>query len=110
MKENMKYIQLNNVFLIIASLIVGYYNIWIGLVMAVMCVISVRKQIIEKQKYDEKMDSYVETFNMTMDYKTRQSISNLNLPLCMCNTEGIIIWYNKRFSEMIGKKGLLGTV
>ena len=50
MKENMKYIQLNNVFLIIASLIVGYYNIWIGLVMAVMCVISVRKQIIEKQK------------------------------------------------------------
>ena len=108
MKENMKYIQLNNVFLIIASLIVGYYNIWIGLVMAVMCVISVRKQIIEKQKYDEKMDSYVETFNMTMDYKTRQSISNLNLPLCMCNTEGIIIWYNKRFSEMIGKKGLFG--
>lgn len=108
MKENMKYIQLNNVFLIIASLIVGYYNIWAGIVMAVICVISIRKQIIEKQKYDEKMDSYVETFNMTMDYKTRQSISNLNLPLCMCNTEGVIVWYNKRFSEMVGKKGLFG--
>lgn len=108
MKENMKYIQLNNVFLIIATLIVGYYNIWIGMAMAVICVISIRRQITEKQKYDEKMDSYVETFNMTMDYKTRQSISNLNLPLCMCNTEGIIVWYNKKFSEMVGKKGLFG--
>ncbi|MGB5824417.1 MAG: DHH family phosphoesterase [Proteocatella sp.] len=104
----MKYIKLNNICLIASTLIVSYYNIWLGLAMGVFFIISIKNQTIEKQKYEEKMDSYVETFNMTMDYKTRQSISNLNLPLCMCNTEGIIVWYNKRFSELVGKKGLFG--
>lgn len=108
MKDNMKYIKLNNIFLILSALIVAYYNIWLGLTLAVVCIITIRNQTIEKKKYEEKMDSYVETFNMTMDYKTRQSISNLNLPLCMCNTQGIIVWYNKRFSELVGKKGLFG--
>lgn len=108
MKDNMKYIKLTNICLIASALIVSYYNIWLGLIMGVLCIISIKNQTIEKQKYDEKMDSYVETFNMTMDYKTRQSISNLNLPLCMCNTEGIIVWYNKKFSELVAKKGLFG--
>lgn len=108
MKDNIKYIKLNNVLSLILSIIVAYYNILFGIVAVAACVIFIRKQIIENQKYEEKMDSYVETFNMTMDYKTRQSISNLNLPLCMCNMEGIIVWYNKKFSELIGKKGIFG--
>lgn len=108
MKDNIKYIKLSNLLSLLLSMVIAYYNIWIGLTSAVICIIFIRNQIIENQKYEEKMDSYVETFNMTMDYKTRQSISNLNLPLCMCNTEGIIVWYNKKFSELIGKKGLFG--
>lgn len=108
MKDNIKYIKLSNLLSLLLSMVIAYYNIWIGLASAVICLIFIRNQVIENQKYEEKMDSYVETFNMTMDYKTRQSISNLNLPLCMCNTEGVIVWYNKKFSELIGKKGLFG--
>lgn len=108
MKDNIKYIKLNNVLSLLLAMIVAYYNIWLGAGAVIACFIFIRNQVIENQKYEEKMDSYVETFNMTMDYKTRQSISNLNLPLCMCNTEGVIVWYNKRFSELIGKKGLFG--
>ncbi len=108
MKDNIKYIKLSNLLSLLLSMVIAYYNVWIGLASAVICLIFIRNQVIENQKYEEKMDSYVETFNMTMDYKTRQSISNLNLPLCMCNTEGVIVWYNKKFSELIGKKGLFG--
>lgn len=108
MKDNMKYMKLNNIWLVASALIIAYYNIWLGMIMGVFCAVFIKNQTLEKQKYEEKMDSYVETFNMTMDYKTRQSISNLNLPLCMCNKEGIIVWYNKKFSELVDKKGLFG--
>lgn len=99
-----------SLFLVIMCLVVLYYNLVFGMVFGAISIIIIKNNQLQKQKYEEKMDSYLETFNMTMDYKTRQSISNLHLPLCMVNKEGIIVWYNKKFSELVGKKGMFGEL
>lgn len=99
-----------SLFLVIMCLVVLYYNLAFGMIFGAISIIIIKNNQLQKQKYEEKMDSYLETFNMTMDYKTRQSISNLHLPLCMVNKEGIIVWYNKKFSELVSKKGMFGEL
>ncbi len=64
---------------------------------------------MEQKKYDKEWTQYIETLSLSMDHSTKQAITNLPIALCMCKTNGTITWYNKRFTALAMKKGLLGT-
>lgn len=108
MKENDISAGYSNVFMIIVSLVLMYFNIILGFISLVISIVIIKQLLEAEKKQQQEMDSYLETFTMTMDFRTKQSISNFYMPLVMANNKGIIVWYNKRFSEIIGKKGLFG--
>lgn len=99
---------LNSMLLITLSILLFAPRPIIGFIALVCSIILIKKQHNDTKKAKEEMDSYLETFTMTMDYKTKQSISNLHTPLCMVNPQGTIVWYNKTLSELFDKKGLFG--
>lgn len=94
--------------MIAISVLLMFYNILVGCIALLVAGIVMKIQSDDEKKQQKEMDSYLETFTMTMDYRTKQSISNLHMPLCMVNNKGIIVWYNKKLSEVLGKKGLFG--
>lgn len=96
------------IFMVIVSFILMYFHIITGFISLVISVIIAKQMIEAEKKQQQEMDSYLETFTMTMDFRTKQSISNFYIPLVMANNKGIIVWYNKKFSELVGKKGLFG--
>ena len=108
MKEKWSSLILSNIFTVAISMLLMIFNIYIGLGALLISVILIKLQLDEEKKQQKERDSYFETFTMTMDYRTKQSISNLHIPLCMVNSKGIIVWYNKKLSEVFGKKGLFG--
>ncbi|MDO5096603.1 MAG: DHH family phosphoesterase [Peptostreptococcaceae bacterium] len=108
MKEKGNSLVFSNIFMVAASIGLMFYNIFIGLAALAISGLIIKVQSDEEKKQQQEMDSYLETFTMTMDYRTKQSISNLHMPLCMVNGKGIIVWYNKKLSDVFGKKGLFG--
>lgn len=98
----------SSVFMLILSLLVSAFNIYLGVAALVASGLIIKIQSDTEKKKSKERESYFETFTMTMDYRTKQSISNLHLPLCMVNEQGIIVWYNKRLAEVFARKGLFG--
>lgn len=108
MNEKLNSLVFSNIFMIAISVLLMFYNILVGCIALLVAGIVMKIQSDDEKKQQKEMDSYLETFTMTMDYRTKQSISNLHMPLCMVNNKGIIVWYNKKLSEVLGKKGLFG--
>lgn len=108
MKEKGNSLVFSNIFMVVTSIALMFYNIFIGLFALGISGLIIKVQSDEEKKQQQEMDSYLETFTMTMDYRTKQSISNLHMPLCMVNSKGIIVWYNKKLSDVFEKKGLFG--
>ncbi len=108
MKEKGNSLVFSNIFMVATSIALMFYNIFIGLIALAISGLIIKVQSDEEKKQQQEMDSYLETFTMTMDYRTKQSISNLHMPLCMVNSKGIVVWYNKKLSDVFGKKGLFG--
>ncbi|MDO5062530.1 MAG: DHH family phosphoesterase [Peptostreptococcaceae bacterium] len=108
MNEKLNSLVFSNIFMLAVSVLLMFYNILVGCIALLVAGIVMKIQSDDEKKQQKEMDSYLETFTMTMDYRTKQSISNLHMPLCMVNNKGIIVWYNKKLSEVLGKKGLFG--
>jgi len=49
---------------------------------------------------NESMKAYTEHIFQTVDKTMSYSISNHPLPLCMIDSEGAFLWFNKKFSEI----------
>lgn len=98
----------SNIFMVLVSFLLMFFYPVLGFFALVIAIVLIRQQLEQEKKQQQEMDAYMETFTMTMDFKTKQSITNFYIPLVMCNAKGIIIWYNKGFSDLIGKKGLFG--
>lgn len=108
MSDKKSILFLNLAFTLILSGLLAFYNIYAGIVAVILSLLLFKRQNDLNKRSKQELDSYLETFTMTMDYKTKQSISNLHTPLCMVNQKGNILWYNKSLSILFGKKGLFG--
>lgn len=108
MKEKDFSTAYSNIFMVVLSLILMYFHLIVGFISLAVGGLIIKQQLEAEKKQQQEMDSYMETFTMTMDFKTKQSITNFYIPLVMSNNKGIIVWYNKSFSDLIGKKGLFG--
>ncbi|MGL5440454.1 MAG: DHH family phosphoesterase [Filifactoraceae bacterium] len=109
MKANVKLRRLCIVGLGIATLILLYYNKLIGVAFfcfeLYICYIS----YVNKKRETREWTEYIEDLSMTMDNTTRKALTNLPIPLCVCKIDGSLNWYNKKFTELVNKKNLLGV-
>jgi c-di-AMP phosphodiesterase-like protein len=55
---------------------------------------------IGKSKRNESMKAYAEHIFQTVDKTMSYSVANHPLPLCMIDSDGNFLWYNKKFSEI----------
>ncbi len=55
---------------------------------------------IRSGRKSESMKAYTEHIFQIVDKTMSYSISNHPLPLCMIDSEGVFLWYNKKFAEI----------
>lgn len=55
----------------------------------------------------EKIEKHIENINFNAKDFNRSSLSNFPLPMVTIELNGMIVWYNEIFENMIGKDGIL---
>ena len=92
----------------ILSLIMMYFNIYIGTVVFILFVYIVfhnwRIRDIRRQEWNK----YIQDLAVDIDEVTKKAILNMPMPLCILEFDGSITWYNTRFYEMTEKEDTLG--
>lgn len=94
--------------LLVGSILFLRYNYWVTLAGVVLVIVMFVLERLERRKKDAEWTQYLETLSLSMDQSTKQAITNLPIPLCMCRMDGTITWYNKKFSAVAMKSGLIG--
>ena len=107
-KFNMPEINAYIVVIGVLSLILMYFNIYIGTVIFIIFIYIVfhnwRIRDIRKKEWNK----YIQDLAVDIDEVTKKAILNLPLPLCILEFDGSITWYNTRFHEMTEKEDTLG--
>lgn len=107
-KFNMPEINAYIVVIGVLSLILMYFNIYIGTVVFIIFIYIVfhnwRIRDIRKKEWNK----YIQDLAVDIDEVTKKAILNLPLPLCILEFDGSITWYNTRFHEMTEKEDTLG--
>ncbi len=107
-KINMPEINIYILIIGIASLILLYYNFYIGCALffgfIYMVVHNWRIANLRKKEWNK----YIETLSLDIDQTTKKAIMNLPIPLCILEFDGNISWYNKKFCDMTESPDLLG--
>lgn len=107
--QNNRIVQISSFTVLVLSILFLKYNRWFSVLgIAVFISIMVMGYLLKK-KHDKEWTQYIETLSISMDQSTKQAITNLPIPLCMCKTDGTITWYNKKFSAVAMKSSLLGS-
>ncbi len=104
-----KNVNIQTVVIAVLGVLFLIYNYYISIACIIIIGFLVLNERNEKTKNEQEWTQYVETLSFSMDHSTRQAITNLPIPLCICKTDGTITWYNKKFAAISMKKGLLGS-
>ncbi|HGM3506337.1 TPA: DHH family phosphoesterase [Clostridioides difficile] len=106
-KLNMPEINLYIIVIGISSIILLYYNLYVGCLFFCIFVYMVfhnwRTTNIRRNEWTE----YIQNLSLDIDETTKKAIINLPIPLCILEFDGNISWYNGKFYDMIGQKDLL---
>ncbi|HBH4060522.1 TPA: DHH family phosphoesterase [Clostridioides difficile] len=106
-KLNMPEINLYIIVIGISSIILLYYNLYVGCLFFCIFVYMVfhnwRTTNIRRHEWTE----YIQNLSLDIDETTKKAIINLPIPLCILEFDGNISWYNGKFYDMIGQKDLL---
>ncbi len=107
-KFNMPEINAYIVVIGILSLIIMYFNIYIGTIVFILFIYIVfhnwRIRDIRRQEWNK----YIQDLAVDIDEVTKKAILNMPMPLCILEFDGSITWYNTRFYEMTEKEDTLG--
>lgn len=106
-KKNMPEINIYIIAIGVLSLILLYYNFYIGglifLAFLYLLFHNWRANILKTKEWAE----YIKNLSLDIDETTKQAVLNLPIPLCILEFDGHISWFNKKFYEMMGKEELL---
>ncbi len=107
-KINMPEINIYILIIGITSLILLFYNLYIGCLFffAFIYIVFHNWRIANFRK--KEWNRYIETLSIDIDETTKKAIMNLPIPLCILEFDGNISWYNKKFYEMTQSSDLLG--
>ncbi|MGL4796594.1 MAG: DHH family phosphoesterase, partial [Paraclostridium sp.] len=107
-KTNMPEINAYIVVIGILSLILMYYNIYIGIFVFLTFVYIVFHNWRIRDIRREEWNKYIQDLALDIDEVTKKAILNLPIPLCILEFDGSITWYNTKFHEMTDKEDTLG--
>ncbi|SFJ68970.1 c-di-AMP phosphodiesterase, consists of a GGDEF-like and DHH domains [Terrisporobacter glycolicus] len=107
-KVNMPEINIYILIIGITSLILLFYNLYIGCLFffAFIYIVFHNWRIANFRK--KEWNRYIENLSLDIDETTKKAIMNLPIPLCILEFDGNISWYNKRFYDMTQSPDLLG--
>ncbi|MDU7965469.1 MAG: DHH family phosphoesterase [Paeniclostridium sordellii] len=92
----------------ILSLILLYFNIYIGTAIFVLFVYIVFHNWRSRDIRRKEWNKYIQDLAVDIDEVTKKAILNLPIPLCILEFDGSITWYNTKFHEMTEKEDTLG--
>ncbi|MGL5711860.1 MAG: DHH family phosphoesterase [Paraclostridium sp.] len=107
-KINMPEINAYIVVIGILSLILIYYNVYIGILVFLAFVYIVFYNWRIKDIRRNEWNKYIQDLALDIDEVTKKAILNLPIPLCILEFDGSITWYNAKFHEMTDKEDTLG--
>ena len=107
-KINMPEINIYILIIGITSLILLFYNLYIGCLFffGFIYIVFHNWRIANFRK--KEWNRYIETLSLDIDETTKKAIMNLPIPLCILEFDGNISWYNKKFYDMTESPDLLG--
>ncbi|MCR1823428.1 DHH family phosphoesterase [Terrisporobacter muris] len=107
-KINMPEINIYILIIGITSLILLFYNLYIGSLFffGFIYIVFHNWRIANFRK--KEWNRYIETLSLDIDETTKKAIMNLPIPLCILEFDGNISWYNKKFYDMTQSLDLLG--
>ncbi|MCC3870009.1 DHH family phosphoesterase [Terrisporobacter mayombei] len=107
-KINMPEINIYILIIGITSLILIFYNLYIGCLFffGFIYIVFHNWRIANFRK--KEWNRYIETLSLDIDETTKKAIMNLPIPLCILEFDGNISWYNKKFYDMTQSPDLLG--
>lgn len=84
----------------ISFIIIAYYNLFLGLISALLLIYLVYYNLKLRSQKKEELRLYIETLSDSVDTATKNAILNLPFPLVISDEEGSINWYNSLFSRI----------
>ena len=107
-KINMPEINIYILIIGITSLILLFYNLYIGCLFffGFIYIVFHNWRIANFRK--KEWNRYIENLSLDIDETTKKAIMNLPIPLCIIEFDGNISWYNKKFYDMTQSPDLLG--
>ena len=86
--------------LAIAVVVIGYYNVFLGLAGALLLGYLVYHNLHAASRKKEELRLYIENLSENVDTATKNAILNLPFPLVIIDDQGVINWYNMLFSSI----------
>ncbi|MCC3864737.1 DHH family phosphoesterase [Terrisporobacter petrolearius] len=107
-KINMPEINIYILIIGITSLILLFYNLYIGCLFffGFIYIVFHNWRIANFRK--KEWNRYIENLSLDIDETTKKAIMNLPIPLCILEFDGNISWYNKKFYDITQSPDLLG--
>ena len=107
-KINMPEINIYILIIGITSLILLFYNLYIGCLFFFGFIYIVFHNWRISNFRKKEWNKYIENLSLDMDETTKKAIMNLPIPLCILEFDGNISWYNNKFYDMTESPDLLG--
>ena len=107
-KVNMPEINAYIVVIGILSLILMYYNIYIGILVFLAFIYIVFHNWKIRDIRSKEWNKYIQDLALDIDEVNKKAILNLPIPLCILEFDGSITWYNTKFHEMNEEEDTLG--
>ena len=107
-KMNMPEINIYILIIGITSLILLFYNLYIGCLFFFGFIYIVFHNWRISNFRKKEWNKYIENLSLDIDETTKKAIMNLPIPLCILEFDGNISWYNNKFYDMTESPDLLG--
>ena len=107
-KINMPEINIYILIIGITSLILLFYNLYIGCLFFFGFIYIVFHNWRISNFRKKEWNKYIENLSLDIDETTKKAIMNLPIPLCILEFDGNIYWYNNKFYDMTESPDLLG--
>ncbi len=87
--------------LVLFSLITMTQALWLGLAELFLIVLYIVFGIINLDRRNRHIYSYLKSITSYLDEATRENLTNFPMPITLLNGRGEIIWYNELFHQIL---------
>ena len=85
---------------IVLSIIISFFNIYIGLIAFALTGFGVYKTYKQDKKRKDYIKNYLDELDIAFEGVTKNAIFNMPFPVALLNDDYKLLWYNNRFKTM----------